>query len=147
MEAVKLSCNFTLEKILLWTILMLISVVSMQCYIPTQNELREPWENLFLTYANNTGEDQPAHLRSLISTFIVHCLDIIPLVSIAEISSLNIASVTEQDGLSLTWSQTPKTFSHDEAQIKMTDPKSSGQIQSNGMANSLILVCMKTKNH
>ena len=61
-------------------------------------------------YANNKGADQPAHLRSLISTFVVRCLDsIIPLVSISEISSLYLASVAAQAGLSLPWSQTPKT--------------------------------------
>ena len=48
--------------------------------------------------------------RSLISTFVVCFLDsIIPLVSISEISSLNLASVAAQVGLSLPWSQTPKT--------------------------------------
>ena len=41
------------------------------------------------TYANNKGADQPAHLRSLFSAFVVRCLDsIIPLISISEISSL-----------------------------------------------------------
>ena len=45
------------------------------------------WENLFLPYANNKGADHPAHPRSLISAFVVHCLDsIISLLSIAEIS-------------------------------------------------------------
>ena len=45
------------------------------------------WENLFMPYANNKGADQPVH--SLISTFVVRCLDsIIYLVSISEISSL-----------------------------------------------------------
>ena len=40
-------------------------------------------------YANNKGAGQPAHLHSLISTFVVHCLDsIISLVSISEISRL-----------------------------------------------------------
>ena len=29
-----------------------------------------------MPYANNKGADQPAHPRSLISTFIVHCLDV-----------------------------------------------------------------------
>ena len=39
--------------------------------------------------ANNKGADQPAHSRSLISTFVLRCLDsIIPLVSISQISSL-----------------------------------------------------------
>ena len=47
------------------------------------------WENLFITYANNKGADQPALPHSLISTFVVHCLDsIICLVSISEISSI-----------------------------------------------------------
>ena len=48
--------------------------------------------------------------RSLISAFVVRCLDsIIPLGSISKISSLQLASVTEQAGLSLAWSRTPKT--------------------------------------
>ena len=52
------------------------------------------WENLFLPYVNNKGKDQPAHLHSLISTFVVRCLDsIIPLLAIAEISSLYLVSV------------------------------------------------------
>ena len=43
----------------------------------------------FMSYANNKGADQPAHPRSLISAFVVHCLDsIISLDSIAEISRL-----------------------------------------------------------
>ena len=59
--------------------------------------------------ANNKGADQPAHLCSL-STFVVHCLDsIIPLVSTAKISSLYLASVAAQAGLSLTWLETLKT--------------------------------------
>ena len=40
-------------------------------------------------YAYNKGADQPAHPRSLTSTFVVRCLDsIMPLVSISEISRL-----------------------------------------------------------
>ena len=30
-----------------------------------------------MSYANNKGADQPAHPRSLISAFVVRCLDII----------------------------------------------------------------------
>ena len=38
-----------------------------------------------LAYANNRGTDQPAHPRSLISAFVVHCMDsIIPLLAVAE---------------------------------------------------------------
>ena len=63
-----------------------------------------------MTYANNKGADQPAHPRSLISAFVVRCLDnIIPRISIPEISSANLASVAAQAGLSLLWTQTPKT--------------------------------------
>ena len=41
-----------------------------------------------MSYANNKGADQPAHLRSLISAFLVHCQDrMIPLVYISKISS------------------------------------------------------------
>ena len=61
-------------------------------------------------YANNKGADQPAHPRSLISTFIVRYLDsIVPILAKSKISSLYLASVAEQAGLSLTWSETPKT--------------------------------------
>ena len=63
-----------------------------------------------MQYAINKGVDQPAHPRSLISTFIVRCLNsIIHLISISEISSLYLASVAAQAGLCLTWSQIPKT--------------------------------------
>ena len=72
-----------------------------------------------MSYANNKGADQPAHPCSLISAFVVRCLDsVISLVSVTKISSLMLASVAEQAGLSLTWSETPEdTFCHDEAQI------------------------------
>ena len=63
-----------------------------------------------MSYANNKGADQPAHPRSLISTFVVRCLDsIITLVSISEISSLYLVSVAAQAGLCLTWLKIPKT--------------------------------------
>ena len=42
-----------------------------------------------MSYANNKGADQPTHPRSLISAFVVRCLDsIICLDSTAEISRL-----------------------------------------------------------
>ena len=41
---------------------------------------------MFLPYVNNKGADQPAHLRSLISAFVIHRLDsIISVVSIFKI--------------------------------------------------------------
>ena len=53
------------------------------------------------------------HMRTTkgqIRAFLVHCLDsIIPPVSISEISSLYLASVAAQAGLSLPWSQTRRT--------------------------------------
>ena len=85
-------------------------------------------ENLFLPYANNKDADQPAHPRSLISIFIVHCLDsIIPMLATSKISRLSLASVAAQDGLSLPWLQTEDRFSHDKAPITVlyyrNDPK------------------------
>ena len=62
-----------------------------------------------MPYMNNKGADQPANTGSLISTFVVHCLDsILPLVSISEISSCWLVAVAVQAGLSLTWWETPK---------------------------------------
>ena len=63
-----------------------------------------------MPYVNNKVADQPAHLCSLISAFVVRCLDsIIPVLAIAEISRLQLISVAEQAGLSLIWLQPPKT--------------------------------------
>ena len=48
--------------------------------------------------------------KAQISPFVVRCLDsILPLVSVSKISSLYIASMAAQAGLSLPWSLTPKT--------------------------------------
>ena len=74
-----------------------------------------------MSYVNNKGADQPAHPHSLISAYVVHCLDsIISLDSIADISRLQLASVAAQAGLCLAWSETPEdTFSHGEAHINV----------------------------
>ena len=76
-------------------------------------------KSCLLSYANNKGADQPEHLRSLISAFIVRCLDsVMSLVSVTKISSLMLASVAAQAGLSLTWSEIPEDmFSHDKAHV------------------------------
>ena len=73
-----------------------------------------------MSYVNNKGADQPAHLRSLISAFVVGCLDsIISLDSIAEISRVKLSSVAAQASLCLAWSETPEdTFCHVVAQMK-----------------------------
>ena len=72
-----------------------------------------------IPYANNKGADQPAHPRSLISTFVVRCLGSrICILAISNISSLYLASVAAQAGLNLTWSKILEdTFSRDEAQM------------------------------
>ena len=63
-----------------------------------------------MPYANNKGADQPAHPRSLISAFVVRCLDsVVPTLAKPKISSLYLASVAAQASLRLAWSQTPKT--------------------------------------
>ena len=56
-----------------------------------------------------------SRLCSLISAFIVRCLDsIIHVLNIPKISGLLLVSVAEQAGLSLTWPQTPEDrFSRD----------------------------------
>ena len=69
-----------------------------------------------MPYVNNKGADQPAHPSSLISAFVVRCLDrIIPLVSISKISSLYLASVAAQAGLSYLVAHPENRFSRDEA--------------------------------
>ena len=63
-----------------------------------------------MRYANNKGADQPVHPHSLISTFVICCLDsIVPILAIAKILRLYVVSVAEQADLSPTWSETPKT--------------------------------------
>ena len=54
-----------------------------------------------MPYANNKGTDQPAHPRSLISTFVVHCLKSV----ICILAIFWLASVAEQAGLNLTMSK------------------------------------------
>ena len=59
--------------------------------------------NLFMPYANNKGTDQPAHPRSLISAFIVRCLDsIVAKRAKPKYSRVYLASVAMQTSLSLT---------------------------------------------
>ena len=61
-----------------------------------------------ISYANNKGADQPAHPRSLISAFVVRCLDsLMSLVSVTKFQNFLLASVAEQAGLSLTASEPP----------------------------------------
>ena len=55
-----------------------------------------------MQYANNKGADQPAHPRSLISTFFVRCLEsIIHILAKSKILRFTVVSVAEQTRLSL----------------------------------------------
>ena len=85
------------------------------CLMIVRNEPRHDK----MPYANNKGTDLPIYAVWSASTFIVHCLDsIISVVSIFAISWLSLASVAEQAGLYLTWSDTPEDrFSRGVAQI------------------------------
>ena len=65
-------------------------------------------ENLSSGFANNTGADQPPHLLSLISAFVVLLLESIYL-AISEIPIFKQVSVAGHVGLSMTWSEPPKT--------------------------------------
>ena len=61
-------------------------------------------------FANNKGADQPEHLRSLNSAFVIHFLDsIISKLAPSKISIFQLASAAEETGLSLTFSETLKT--------------------------------------
>ena len=70
-----------------------------------------------MPYENNKGAIQPAHPHSLISIFVVRCLDsIMYILAISKVSVF----VAEQAGLNLTWSQIPEdTFSPDLAHCIM----------------------------
>ena len=65
-----------------------------------------------MTYVNNKGADQPARPHSLISYFVVCCLD-----STMHVYAKSKVSVAEQASLCHTWLQIPDRFSHDMAQI------------------------------
>ena len=77
-----------------------------------------------MPYANNKGADQPAHPHSLISTFVVRCLDsMICILAISKVSRLQLASVAEHAGWNLAWWKIPEdTFSRDVAQMVFNLP-------------------------
>ena len=60
-------------------------------------ELNLVLKNLVMIHANNKGADQPAHPCSLISAFVIRCLDsIIPEVSLSENSRPLVSPTAEQ---------------------------------------------------
>ena len=67
-------------------------------------------ENLSSGYAYNTGADQPAHPRSLISAFVIRYLkSTIFNLATDEISIFQLVSVAEETGLKLALLEIPKT--------------------------------------
>ena len=62
-----------------------------------------------MLYAINKDADQPAHPCSLISIFVVRCLNSrMPIFAISKIARLYLASVAKQAGLYHNWSQNPE---------------------------------------
>ena len=60
--------------------------------------------------ANNKGADQPVHMCSLISAFVIRLMEsIISRLASSEISTVWLVSVAERTGSSLALSETPKT--------------------------------------
>ena len=67
-------------------------------------------ENLSSGFANNTGADQPAHPRRLISAFVIRLSrSIMSRIATSEISIFYLVSVAEESGSKLTLTETPKT--------------------------------------
>ena len=62
-----------------------------------------------MSYANNKGADQPAHLRSLISTFFHYLDSMVCILAVPNVSRFLLASVAEQHGLFLPGQKSPKT--------------------------------------
>ena len=61
-------------------------------------------------FANNTGADQPAHPRSLISALVIRYLEsIICKLATGEISIFQLFSAAEETGFNLALLETPKT--------------------------------------
>ena len=61
-------------------------------------------------FANNTGADQPAHPRSLISAFVIRLMEsVLCKLATGEISIFQLVSVADETGLEHTLSETPKT--------------------------------------
>ena len=75
-----------------------------------------------MAHANSKGADQSAHPRSLISTFVVRCLNsMICILAISKVLRSHLTFVAEQAGLNVTCLKIPEgTFSpRDVAQIVM----------------------------
>ena len=79
-------------------------------HILASTRLAVTQENLSLVHANNKGPDQPAHLRSLISAYVIRFPpSMISILTSYIVSSFYLVSVSEQAGLGMTWSESLKT--------------------------------------
>ena len=91
-------------------------IISMRKFFEINTHIiwASPRESLILLRAINNDVDHPAHSRSLISAFVFRSLKSIYLnLQNAKFIILSFASVAEQVGLSLAWSQTPDRISRD----------------------------------
>ena len=103
-------CNFSIELSLCFT----------DSYTKMYSNNNGPGhaKTCLMPYANNKGANQPAHSRSLISTFVVRCLDsIICIRVISNVSRFQLASVSKQLGLNLRSKIPEDTFSRDAARV------------------------------
>ena len=67
-------------------------------------------ENLYSGFVNNKAADQPAHLRTLVSVFVIYILESIRSnITACEISIFLVLSVANKTGLSLALLETLKT--------------------------------------
>ena len=96
-------------------------------------------------FANNTGADQPAHPRSLISAFVIHVFEsILSRLDTSEISNFKIAFVAEETDLSLAFKKNEDRFCCDEAYIESYDLSlqvHTEKIQKEAETDLLSLIC------
>ena len=83
------------------------------------------WWDVKHKHNSNKDADRPAHLRSLISTFVSRDLEsTISKLATSEISIFYLVSVPEQVGLNLTFVGDPEDrFSREEAQLTLKAPR------------------------
>ena len=90
--------------------ILFLTMLRMNCALIKIFEMSHVMRKLVLAICEQQSTDQPAHPRSLISTFVVRYWDsIIPYFAKYKISRLYLVSIAEQASLSLTWLETLKT--------------------------------------
>ena len=87
-------------------------------YVPHSRDI------LTLLHANNKVADQPAHPRSLVSTFVIRFLEsIITQLNSCNVLLLQLVSVAGRTGLSLTWLQNPRYEAYISTVASVNDQK------------------------